>query len=1410
MSIPQSSSNRNSVKRKGIRYNVGDHVFLRAEQKGEPYYIGRIVGFVHPDQVRLVWFYRPHDILSRRKSYDPHLLVASMHSDVNSVKALIGKCTIKHTSKISNLSEYKTLDSCFYYNQLFDRFTKRVYDVIPSKDVLNRPPEVTATLRQFQFVLIEEGKATQLTSSMEICRACKQWVSTDEKVTCVQCKKIYHGHCVELEGKINRGYAWLCHYCSNPGSSESIGSPTLSSIPSSPPKSSLSLSSPSVRDFSENSTFNEKSAFPFCYFGIHCTNEEILEVDPAHPIYPRSCSRVQSKYQAVLPEVGSKPFLASYSTSELDDMAESGQNISADYLTPLIAPSKGGRKKKGPKSRFPGGSGTLSRTESNSSIASSSGDHISDNVTALLTQYSLIRGSDPPYFDHTMISGSELNRYHLLLQSLSSTPFPSYSATFLDRALLELTVSKYDVDKAFNVLKRLSREDYLNGTSPNDSVEENRTLLQKTWSKARGETEWSDEDKENFLKGTERFGRDVWQIKSQFLPLKPMKEVVLYFYRSKKSKEYRDHYDKYLKAYNISKRPKAAAATTSSSTNGHSDSLLPQQEQSKEDLQIAQDIVPSTPTITLLTSTEIQPKQTTPETVEAEETTETLPIHSQLESLQLPTESQARRLSSSSLSSVESVSSLSSISSPLSSPSDTFSSSFSEISSSDLSSPASSGSGSDSDDSLPINPYLFASSSSYLPFYKPPSSDPKSCSNCATHVSSKWIKTNRVRTETVKGQKMNKRDVVCAECGDYWLKYGVMKYISEAIVRRNKDRARDRKKRKRFGDGRSDESSFDDDDFEEEFYNDLEATSDKRKRGRPKKSARSSPAYIPPPPPPLCAMCGEETYASKTDSPLKDDNQSKGLQKCIDCGMSVHGACSSVIQSAEDDSSVLSKSMWRCSACTNNLQPTISVSYKCILCPPNQPLSPPMPLVRTVGHNWVHLICGLWMPEIRFRESEKNLEMAEGADVIGKEKWSQTCSICNTPGGACVSCGDTSCSSVFHISCALREKYYFGLLEESILVPVTTSTSSQSSLHSNSSLPSNSLISNTPTSSAQKLRTELASVPTIWCREHVLNQDGKTNSEDTTLVDSGAIEAKKYSSKTGKKRGTNSKTGSATVSPLVKSEDPSSNASKRNKPSKQLSRSNSLDKILQPDTTSSAKSSSNSTPNMSALERRGSFGPLSATVPANISFEIIQSALDFAKKYKFIPKGRYSSSSQLDPESYGFQLAKHKSTTRSKFAKNESSKKKTTDKKLVFVNNKFIEEDDTVKNEFNIDDMTRLNIEQEPKCWRCGNDASPFWFDCKQIVKGEPVEQQHGNGNGITHGETDNMVFSHGSKGIASTETGILPIQNGVATDVGSAVERLKESKAQSHNSSETGKEVVCFRCHSVGLLENDGINQTV
>lgn len=156
-----------------------DQVYLVCEPPGEPYYLCRVMEFIHVDNdpkqrvesLRVNWFYRPRDV--QRYNNDSRLVYATMHSDLCPITSFRGKCQILHRSEIGDLDEYRKAKDSFWFNQVFDRFIHRWYDVIPTSQVINVPDKVKKALdERWKYICLETSRVKELTSAVKSCKRC--------------------------------------------------------------------------------------------------------------------------------------------------------------------------------------------------------------------------------------------------------------------------------------------------------------------------------------------------------------------------------------------------------------------------------------------------------------------------------------------------------------------------------------------------------------------------------------------------------------------------------------------------------------------------------------------------------------------------------------------------------------------------------------------------------------------------------------------------------------------------------------------------------------------------------------------------------------------------------------------------------------------------------------------------------------------------------------------------------------------------------------------------------------------------------------------------------------------------------------------------------------------------------------
>lgn len=156
-----------------------DQVYLICEPPGEPYYLARVMEFLHAnndrsqpvDSLRVNWFFRPRDI--QRKVNDTRVVFASMQSDTCPITSLRGKCHVQHRSEIENLDNFRKAKDSFWFEKMFDRYIHRYYEVIPTQSVINVPSRVKKVLdERWKYVIVEIGRGKDLTSAIKSCKRC--------------------------------------------------------------------------------------------------------------------------------------------------------------------------------------------------------------------------------------------------------------------------------------------------------------------------------------------------------------------------------------------------------------------------------------------------------------------------------------------------------------------------------------------------------------------------------------------------------------------------------------------------------------------------------------------------------------------------------------------------------------------------------------------------------------------------------------------------------------------------------------------------------------------------------------------------------------------------------------------------------------------------------------------------------------------------------------------------------------------------------------------------------------------------------------------------------------------------------------------------------------------------------------
>ncbi|KAG6458553.1 hypothetical protein O3G_MSEX010912 [Manduca sexta] len=147
-----------------------------------------------------------------------------------------------------------------------------------------------------------------------------------------------------------------------------------------------------------------------------------------------------------------------------------------------------------------------------------------------------------------------------------------------------------------------------------------------------------------------------------------------------------------------------------------------------------------------------------------------------------------------------------------------------------------------------------------------------------------------------------------------------------------------------------------------------------------------------------CCVCSDER--GWPDNPLVycDGNG---------CTVAVHQACYGIV--------TVPTGPWYCRKCES---PDSKGKVRCELCP-----SKSGALKRTETDGWAHVVCALYIPEVRFG----NVTSMEPIvlRLIPQERYNKTCYICQDLGkthratvGACMQCNKSGCKQQFHVTCA--------------------------------------------------------------------------------------------------------------------------------------------------------------------------------------------------------------------------------------------------------------------------------------------------------------------------------------------------------------------------------------------------------
>ncbi|XP_037076344.1 protein AF-10-like [Pollicipes pollicipes] len=125
------------------------------------------------------------------------------------------------------------------------------------------------------------------------------------------------------------------------------------------------------------------------------------------------------------------------------------------------------------------------------------------------------------------------------------------------------------------------------------------------------------------------------------------------------------------------------------------------------------------------------------------------------------------------------------------------------------------------------------------------------------------------------------------------------------------------------------------------------------------------------------------------------------------CNVAVHQACYGIVS--------VPPGPWFCRKCESQER---AARVRCELCP-----SKGGALKRTDQNGWAHVVCALYIPEVRFGDVATMEPIL--VSIVPPDRFSKSCCLCELHGraskaqaGACMSCNKPGCRLSFHVTCA--------------------------------------------------------------------------------------------------------------------------------------------------------------------------------------------------------------------------------------------------------------------------------------------------------------------------------------------------------------------------------------------------------
>nr|AAS92517.1 hypothetical protein [Cryptococcus gattii] len=261
-------------------YNVTSLILANGEHvrvNGTPYNIARIIEFLPPHtSPKKGSRVAPSSDVMVRLSFlhgnvaDFRLLLAAIHTDIQPISNVRGKCYVRHKDRIPDLLEWKRSPDHFYFVKFFDPYIKREFEVIRTASVNNVPSTVKEVLlRRYEYLITEREMVADLMDNFRNCCRCSQWSSFQNSVKCESCREHYHMSCLQppLLAKPAKGYSWVCPSCvfqHNAQTARQKAPLRIDPSGSSKPRGTKSKRKLITSDFTPDTMFR---GWPWRYFG---------------------------------------------------------------------------------------------------------------------------------------------------------------------------------------------------------------------------------------------------------------------------------------------------------------------------------------------------------------------------------------------------------------------------------------------------------------------------------------------------------------------------------------------------------------------------------------------------------------------------------------------------------------------------------------------------------------------------------------------------------------------------------------------------------------------------------------------------------------------------------------------------------------------------------------------------------------------------------------------------------------------------------------------------------------------------------------------------------------------------------------------------------------------------------------